>query len=417
MENIVDFLMIIAIILILIFLGVFFYTQTSIFTIGSDSVEVFNKTQGKFTVESRPALDFEDYYDSLKTSKENNLPSVEKNESSIIRLEYDYKFYNKEKKYFDRCGGKKLKINFTNPTYSEFVFNYSNNSFNYKINTYSDLYHFSDQLKNQDCYFDEEEFPQRYFMDPYNIMFIRSISNDFKKLRNMGYSYDKIVEIAVLFVQSIPYGTDPTETNRYPYETIHESEGNCLDKSVILAGILENLGYSPYIIMGDLGEEYHALVGLICDKGNVIYDGSEICFIETTMFSPVGQASEINSEVYIKISEGDFIYSGKNYGFGLVNFMDSKKSEIKNIESDLESMKLELQFIKEKMCNTDCMVCGNETITKEYCYNAIKYNGYLEDYNMGVENYNDLIKGWYESYYDLENLMFNNVEFIQKEKL
>jgi hypothetical protein len=393
---------------------IFFYymfNQISIISFGTDPKEVLNYTQGEFTLKPYSYIPFQDYYTLLAQNEEVNFYSNQKLNYTIFEAP-ELEFYEPE--YYDPCEGKKIEINFTNSQDSEFQFNYKEVTFDYKINLYSDLYSFSDNLKNQDCYFDTEKYIEGFLEDPYNNNFIDGISKDFIALKDKGYSDDEIVEIATLFVQSIPYGTDYTDLNRYPYETLFEKEGNCLDKSVILVGILKNLNYTSYIISGDSDYQAHALVGIVCDSGNIQYEGDNICFIETTIFTPIGSESDIGIEGYVKTSEGSKIYFETNYGKDLVNYIESKYTEAEEIEEQLDSLEFELNDLQEKMCNTDCSYCDPNLIDPKYCDDVNEYNRYVRDYNKMVEDYNVLVKKWYEPYYDLEKSMFNNIELIER---
>jgi hypothetical protein len=49
-----------------------------------------------------------------------------------------------------------------------------------------------------------------------------------------------------------------------------------------------------------------------------------------------------------------------------------------------------------------------------YCDDAYEYNRYVEDYNKIIKDYNSLVEKWYTPYYDLEKLMFGNVELIER---
>jgi len=252
-----------------------------------------------------------------------------------------------------------------------------------------------------------------------------AVSRDFISLKEKGYSDDEIVEIATVFVQSIPYGTDSTELNRYPYETFYENEGNCLDKSLILVGILKNLGYTTYIFSGDSDEEEHALVGIECDKGNINYDNLEICFIETTVYTPISSEQEINIEEYVKTSNGTLIYSGVKYGKDLLNYFDEKQKEINLTEEKLSEIENDLIYLEWDMCETDCVICEEGLFGVEFvdwerseniksCYDASRFNRLIKEYNTKIEEYNNLIKEWYVPYYELEKSMFGNLELIER---
>lgn len=396
---------------------------------GTDPEAVKNYTEGKFEFKEREKMNFTEFY-SLVISNETSEPG-ERLESPNLstdtpELQAGYDYYAEETEYYEECDKKRIKINFTESRekYSDFSFNYLGKTFDYKIKLNNQLWIFSEELKNQDCYFDEDTYEKGYLEDPYNNKFLESISEDFGKLEKKGYSEDEIVEMATIFVQSIPYGNNGTGfVNQYPYETICEKIGNCLDKSVILTGILKNLNYTSYIISGYAGEP-HSLVGIGCEEGNINYNGTEICFIETTMFSPIGEESNITIEKYVPVSQGDKIYSGENYGHGLAEKIKKKEEEIIKIDSKLDSMKENMSKLDEKMYETDC-ISRSEEVNEEgeimvtesistYCNDAYEYNKYVDEYNELSEKHNSLLEDWYKKYYELENMMFNNPEYIER---
>jgi len=394
---------------ILLLLAIFSpYTQDK-----TSPEDVFNYTHGKFTITQHNPMSFLDYY------------------SMLLPDEYDYRFEKLEivqipiyglevyePEYYNYCQGKKIEINFTNSSYSEFQFNYKDKTFNYTVNLYPDLYYFSDNLKNQDCYFDTYKYTEGYLEDPYNNRFMDAVSNDFISLKNQGYTDDEILEIATVFVQSITYGTDYTDLNRYPYETFYEKEGNCLDKSLILVDILKNLNYTSYIILGDSDEEYHSIVGVVCDDGNIVYQGKEICYIETTVYTPISSEVEIDIEEYIKTSEGSKVYKSVNYGNDI---FEVKYLEIENINFQMESLDKNEIKIQYDMCETDCVVCEKgiidwfESDTIDRCSDYKTYNRLYEEYINEIEEYNLLLEDWYKIYYDLEKFMFWNIELIERD--
>jgi len=388
-----------------------------LFEKGTNPELLLNNTVGEISTISKTYPEFKTYYDSIKISQENS-PQSSNYSNEAPRLEYQYDFYNKKDRYLDRCKNRKVNINFTHPKYSEFTFNYKDKTFNYKINLYDDLYQFTDKLKTQDCYFRNTEYTNGFLQDPYNNNFLESLGQDFVNLRQEGYTNDQIVEIATLFVQSIKYGTDQTDSNRYPYETLYEQEGNCLDKSIILIGILEQLGYKTYIILGQ-STQYHALVGIACTKGNINHDGQEICFAETTIFTPITSKVEIEIERIISMSDGILVYSGDSYGSDLVQLFRTKKTEVQLTENELNTFDSQYQSIEEEMCKTDCVVCNNNRVnfndqTVTSCYDARKYNNLITQYNNLVKKHNNLVEQWYQIYYTLEKSMFQNIDIVKK---
>jgi len=395
-----------AIISIIVIIGLFSYVKNVSF--GTDPSEVLNYTNGEISSVSKTYMPLEEYLDVVMPEPEVAGVSYGINTSLKLQIPKLDFVYDYEPDYYDYCEGKKLEINFTNPKYSEFKFNYKDKAFTYKVDVYNDLYYFSRDLKEQDCYFGGN-YGAGFFEDPYNNKFVESMAKDFISLRNEGYSDDEILEIATVFIQTITYGTDVSELNRYAYETIYEKEGNCFDKSIILAGITKELGYETYIIFGDMEYQYHSVVGIVCEDGNINYDGKEICFIETTTPYPIGFDSDIEIDEYLEISQGDKIFRGVNYGKQLSNQINSKVEDAERILLESDEMYYELLDLEEQMCETDCLSCGGDyVIDSIYCDDAYKYNRIVGDYNRIIEDYNPLIEDYYEVFYEIDKFLFDN---------
>ena len=123
-----------------------------------------------------------------------------------------------------------------------------------------------------------------------------------------GFSEYETVEFAASFVQSLPYTDDSTTTPydeypRYPIETLVDKGGDCEDTSILLASIIEKMGYGVVLI--EL--PHHCAVGV---KGgeNVYgtyweYEGSKYYYMETT-----GEGWEIGQlpEEYTNMSASIF---------------------------------------------------------------------------------------------------------------
>ena len=101
------------------------------------------------------------------------------------------------------------------------------------------------------------------------------------------YSECKIIELAAVFVQNLLYNADSETTSydeylRYPIETLVDNGGDCEDTSILLASILDSIGYSVVL----LNLPYHLAVGVRCGEdmpGRYSpYNGSNYYYLETT---------------------------------------------------------------------------------------------------------------------------------------
>lgn len=120
--------------------------------------------------------------------------------------------------------------------------------------------------------------------DPYIDQLVEKIK---KAAQQEGYNEYQTVDFAAAFVQSLPYTVDSVTTPydeypRYPIETLVDNGGDCEDTSILLASIIDRMGYGVVLII----LPNHVAVGV---KGgeNLYgtyweYKGSKYYYIETT---------------------------------------------------------------------------------------------------------------------------------------
>lgn len=127
-----------------------------------------------------------------------------------------------------------------------------------------------------------------YVTHPLDDPYIDALVDKIKRAaREAGYTEYQMLEFAAAFVQSLPYTVDSVtspydEYPRYPLETLIDNGGDCEDTSILLASIVDKMGYGVVLI--NLPD--HLGVGV---KGgeNVYgtfweYEGSNYYYIETT---------------------------------------------------------------------------------------------------------------------------------------
>lgn len=102
-----------------------------------------------------------------------------------------------------------------------------------------------------------------------------------------GYSDDENVYNVVAFVQSLKYVTDEKskgceEYYRYPVETLVDGEGDCEDSSILIAAILQEMGYGVVF----LAYEGHLALGLravgAIPGSYYTFRGGNYYYLETT---------------------------------------------------------------------------------------------------------------------------------------
>jgi hypothetical protein len=129
-----------------------------------------------------------------------------------------------------------------------------------------------------------------YHYDPENGVIIELLENEVQNefmrpfiemIRKRSITSDDQAKIAISLVQRIPYnGNRYTRTATdwyYPYETVHTNKGSAADKSVLLAYILNELGFETVLF------EFpgHMAVGVKSSSRYSFYD-TGYAYIETT---------------------------------------------------------------------------------------------------------------------------------------
>jgi hypothetical protein len=184
------------------------------------------------------------------------------------------------------------------------------------------------------------------FINDYNQSELFSeISKDARNYRKIyKFDDDEYLEFLARFVQSISYNdTGPT---RFPIETIFEGNGDCEDKSFLLAGLLEREDYDVSLfVFESIGNNTpgHMMVGVKSNDFN--YNGTNYALIETTSYRYVGQfqkgAYKPQPKI-IKIGNGKKMYSRGNETFFINNKIHSCWEELNYEINKHESSRSEL---------------------------------------------------------------------------
>jgi len=103
-----------------------------------------------------------------------------------------------------------------------------------------------------------------------------------------GFTESEKVNFVISFVQSLPYTVDSVTTDwneypRYPLETLFDRGGDCEDTSILVAALLDRMGYDVCLLF--LSHENHCAVGIALDGVSGSYyehDGSNYYYLEST---------------------------------------------------------------------------------------------------------------------------------------
>jgi len=352
-------------------------------------------------------------------------------------------------KIFNKATEEKI-VELSDPKEASFKWSYGGASYNIELTLYQSLYDF--YRISPKSYEYSGTLPADWEAQYYG-MFLKVAKNDTsaseiagqirelaskKKLTN-----DQTVELAVAFVQSIPYDDararlilSGSGSTNYPYETLYEGKGVCSDKSFLLANVLKEMGYGTALFAYDA--EKHMAVGIECPKQYSSYD-SGYCYIETTNQGfRIGMIPDINAQsgsavglkeldyfnqsqtsqfdekslgnVNIVLVSGGNIYSGIVQSYALAKQIDSLRAQLsaeaknivsvkKNLDADYADIeKLNSRMKKFKKDGDyegyNSLVSKYNNLVEDYQRAVKKYNQQVANYNAKVKQYNSLIKSF-----------------------
>lgn len=126
-----------------------------------------------------------------------------------------------------------------------------------------------------------KKFYNLFLHDKKDIVILKNILNQINK-RSIGKDFDE-VQVIVNFVQSIPY--EEAKEQKYPIETLYLNKGDCSDKSILLAKLLDLAGFNTCLFV--FNNAKHMAVGIASDDKESAYRSGYI-YIESTGYNPIG---------------------------------------------------------------------------------------------------------------------------------
>lgn len=257
--------------------------------------------------------------------------------------------------------------------------------------------------------------------EEYYAMFLEVASNDstIDKLvaaiktegEKQNLSEDQILELAVAFVQSIPYDSAKAknivsktthEEPRFPYEVLYDNQGVCSDKSFLALALIRRLGYGAALFQFE--NENHMAIGIQCPKSYSSYD-SGYCYVETTTPGhKIGIIPNIDTSTGAAIKKSEkTLYeggeestqdardletteifqktSGKTYN-GIAETVQTIR-QMDALEKGIASLKKELQGMKARV-----NAAQKSLSAKKSKLDAYKEEDEVDKYNQLVPEYN-----------------------------
>ena len=235
---------------------------------------------------------------------------------------------------------------------------------------------------------------------------IANLADQLQDLAAQNYlTEDQTLELAVNFVQSIPYDTAKSNNiakalPNYPYETLYRRLGICTDKSLLMIAILRQLGYGAALI--NYPDVNHASAGVLCPSG---YDfrSTGYCYIETTSFFPIGaypqnfSANGIVANKTIGDFKGQFDKIFDSSPLGGFSILEQTKGKQYKGAAETRAKVEKMQALEKSMSERSVQIAsqrtaldsaGNQLQALQARMLALKGSGDNAGYNALVPQYN-----------------------------
>ncbi len=236
-------------------------------------------------------------------------------------------------------------------------------------------------------------------------------------------SDEETVELAVAFVQSIPYdfevaGTDRARTPRYAYEILYDNQGICSEKSYLAYLMLREMGYGAAVFI--YPKENHMNIGIQSPLEHST-DRTGYSVVETTNRNiKIGIIPDIDTKGQALQTEAlqDFnlrnpsTTKGKNLSSPIVyaraqgneyagvierfqarkelaetqDILEAQSALIKSEQTDLDALRRRLEEYRARN-----NVRAYNSQVNSYNRDAKDLEGLINDYNKHVSRYNALL--------------------------
>lgn len=320
---------------------------------------------------SSPIIGADDSYFTPKVALPSIIPS--KLENSTIHQNYTFWLVSPEilkyQDYFE---------NFNNSPFSEKLRARYVSDFTINATTTNSIYYgakksmrntlISPNLTKEENY--QKTIP-RIIDDPNQDDFYNQLIAQFRAIKAQNrLENDEYLELISTFVQSIPYKTEIIPP-KFPIETFFDGRGDCDDKSLLLAGLLEREGYDICLFVFDSGPVFskypHMLVGI--RSNGLTYNNSGYSLIETTQRKYIGQTVtdyKNADSLVIKIGNGKKMYTSAHQVEYIENFETILSRKVNYLANKKDKTPSEIE--ENKKLTTTYAVITSGMIPRESAY-------------------------------------------------
>lgn len=221
-----------------------------------------------------------------------------------------------------------------------------------------------------------------------------------------GITRDSLAELVIAFVQGgisydwQTYHNIDDSNIRYPYETVFDGTGVCADKSILLAQLLQQLGYGLAVFT--FPKANHMALGIRVPRAYGNYN-TEYAFVESTSYTAVGLVPdnyvggtklERNPRLIPLATKGNAVFEKiaenrqrekewtRKYGKNFV-FYSPQQRKLKIAMTDMEirlgELKAKMRGCKGTLPPARFEECGR--LQDEYNSIVSRYNKLAEEFN------------------------------------
>jgi hypothetical protein len=215
--------------------------------------------------------------------------------------------------------------------------------------------------------------------------FFRELTGAFRDLRAAeGLDDDGYLELMAVAVQSLPYRTEGLATApKFPVETYVDGEGDCDDKSLLLAGLLAREGYATALLYFE--PEAHMAVGVKgfqCDYRDTGYGyvaATNLSFVGLSTGSLADGVNVTSTPVVIPVGDGTKLYGRCQETAAIGRALDRTGERTNSLTRELTSLQARM---------TDLKARGRFA---EYNQLLAQYDARVDEYNAGALAHNYIL--------------------------
>jgi hypothetical protein len=312
-------------------------------------------------------------------------------------------------------------VQFPKPTgliENKFTWEYQSQSYTMEVPLYQSIENYYNKQPKGIYVGMENSSLNKYFNLPKQDQEVASVASEIKSLAvKSGLDSDQTAELAVSFVQSIPYDNARAKTDLthpwYPYETLFANQGICSDKTILMVAILRKLGYGGAAFMYE--NQQHMAAAIECPKNYSNYN-SGYCIVETTAIGDkIGIIPEINHNL-VAVQRSAAQAYGQTSDTQNIQLTNPKivaetpgttySGVIQTIENENQINQLSAYFVTQKAAISSKEASINQLKSQLDAYNAASnvsaYNSLVPTYNNLVDQVQAMISD-YNSKVDLYN--------------